>query len=467
MNPIFQALDQGHEPDEIMKYIAKVMPKLIPKIQKAISNGYSLNNVLGFLAKTSMPDSRGMSESELIARNRQIDSKLAQKGLMAAGALVASPIAASVARSALSRALPSTLNPAGQLLGGANPDPNSSINPGANYPSQSASAPTSQTIPGQNQQLSSSSQPPVSPTNIAQVQAPIQPEVKSIDINGLLEKSGLKKHVDELSKRTKDPKQIAALLYTKYPKEMKQFQAEAGKNMEDAIEDYLAPQKQPIAPNNEQLAPNNEQQQPAKIEKSSIVASPNGIGTVKELRNGQAIIDIDGQLHKAKEEELEPEPEEVKNSKFDFDLNSIPEDLRSAPLNEVYIPHDRRHVTVKYNAGLKPKRYIYFRKDGKNISTDYINKIVEGVQLPTTSGKSFWGVWNADKADSRGSANYHELVENAQEEGEPDDPSKEYWFIEEEALYEHPYMEKKGKEELRRLEKEFNEKRKKRKKKGS
>jgi ABC-type glycerol-3-phosphate transport system substrate-binding protein len=58
-------------------------------------------------------------------------------------------------------------------------------------------------------------------------------------------------------------------------------------------------------------------------------------------------------------------------------------------------------------------------------------------------------------------------VKNAQEEGEPDDPSKEYWFIQEEALYEHPYMEKKGKEELRQLEKEFNEKRKKRKKKGS
>ncbi len=46
MNPIFQALDQGHEPDEIMKYIAKVMPKLIPKIQKAISNGYSLNKLI-------------------------------------------------------------------------------------------------------------------------------------------------------------------------------------------------------------------------------------------------------------------------------------------------------------------------------------------------------------------------------------------------------------------------------------
>ena len=63
----------------------------------------------------------------------------------------------------------------------------------------------------------------------------------------------------------------------------------------------------------------------------------------------------------------------------------------------MYIPHDRRHVTVKYNAGLKPVRYLYFRKDDKPISTDYINKIVKGVQLPVTSGKNFWGVWNEIK----------------------------------------------------------------------
>ncbi len=80
---------------------------------------------------------------------------------------------------------------------------------------------------------------------------------------------------------------------------------------------------------------------------------------------------------------------------------------------------------------------------------------------------NFWGVWNADKSDSRGAANYEELVANAQEEGTQDDPNKEYWFVKEEAIYEHPYMELKGKKELRELEKKFNEERKKRKKKAT
>lgn len=202
-----------------------------------------------------------------------------------------------------------------------------------------------------------------------------------------------------------------------------------------------------------------------RIKKSNIVASHEGIGEVKEIRNGQAIIDVDGKLHKVKEHELESEPEEVIESKFDFDPSKIPEELRSAPLNEVYTPGDRRHVTVKFNAGLKPVRYLYYRKDGQPIPDQFISKIKEGVQLPITSGLNFWGAWDASKSDSRGAANYQELVSNSQEEGEEDDPSKEYWLIKEEEIYSHPYNEKAGKEELRRREKEFNEANKKRKKK--
>jgi hypothetical protein len=207
-----------------------------------------------------------------------------------------------------------------------------------------------------------------------------------------------------------------------------------------------------------------EPEQAKPIAKKDIVATPNGVGEVKEIRNGQALVEVDGKLHKVKEEELQPEPEEVKTATFGFDPSTIPEELRSAPLNEVYLPASRKHVVVKYNAGLQPVRYRYFRKDGKPISEDYVNKIKEGVQLPVTSGLNFWGGWNADESDSRGAANYEELVANAQEEGKENDPAKEYWFEKEEAIYEHPYMEKAGKEQLRAMEKEFNEKRKKPKK---
>jgi len=208
-----------------------------------------------------------------------------------------------------------------------------------------------------------------------------------------------------------------------------------------------------------------EMQEPKKvtITKNEIVSSPKGIGTVLGTSNGSAIIDINGKKHKVSESELQPEPEEVKKSVFDFDPQSIPEELRSAPLNEVYLPHDRRHITVKYNQGLNPVRYIYFRKDSKNIPIDFINKIVKGTQLPISSGLNFWGAWDASSSDSRGSASYEELTRNSQEEGSPDDPTKDYWFIKEESIYTHPYQEKVN-EALRAKEKEFNEKNKKPKK---
>lgn len=463
-NGILQLLDNGLSAEEVLITLKNASPKIAKKIQKYIAGGLSVPEVLkGLIQDPSIREvdiskSRGSSPSEVqslsllqkynsVPESRDKESlRYLQKftrqainvGSMAGGAY------------ALSRAIPKAVQ--------AIPEAMKQILPGQQPNPQDIQGAIPGTLPQPGQITNNPQnpqQPPVNQPNITQQQQPIQPEVKTIDVKGLLEKSGLKKHVDELSQRTKDPKQIAALLYSKYPKEMKHFQAEAGKNMEDAIGDYLGESK--LSPTEELTEKPTAEQQP-KIEKSSIVASPNGVGEVKEIRNGQAVIDVDGKLHRVKESELEAEPEEVKQAKINTDLSKIPEDLRSAPLNEVYIPHDRRHVTVKYNAGLQPKRYIYFRKDGKPVSTDYINKIVSGVQLPVTSGKNFWGAWNAETSDSRGSANYHELVKNAQEEGEPDDPSKEYWFIQEEALYEHPYMEKKGKEELRQLEKEFNEK---------
>ena len=58
----------------------------------------------------------------------------------------------------------------------------------------------------------------------------------------------------------------------------------------------------------EQLTQNENQKslnEPIKIEKNSVVSSPNGVGELKELRNGYGLVDVDGKLHKVKEEDLE------------------------------------------------------------------------------------------------------------------------------------------------------------------
>ena len=48
MNSILQAIEEGYSEDEILKYISKAIPKLVPKINKAISSGYGIKEVLGF-----------------------------------------------------------------------------------------------------------------------------------------------------------------------------------------------------------------------------------------------------------------------------------------------------------------------------------------------------------------------------------------------------------------------------------
>ena len=320
-------------------------------------------------------------------------------------------------------------------------------------------------------------------TEQAQAQAPMQPEAQQLDasqevkgpqinkafseMGGAISSNFYKGIFESLKKGesafagVKDPLLEAAKPsfdagLIKSPEDLKEF-SKSWQEQKKVSPTLTTENIEPVSEENVEL------EKSTPIAKKDTVGTPDGIGEVKEIRNGKALVEVNGKIKQIPEEELQPEPKEVKDSTFDFDPESVPEELRSAPLNEVYLPQDRRHVTIKYNQGLKPIRYIYFRKDNKNIPLDYINKIVKGVQLPITSGLSFWGAWDATKSDSRGASNYEELVKNSQEEGSPDDPSKDYWFIKEESIYTHPYQEKMT-EHLKRKEKEFNEKNKKPKK---
>jgi len=53
MTPIESALEQGHSEEDILSYLKKAFPKIVPKILKAQNTGYSVSNILNFLS-TSM-----------------------------------------------------------------------------------------------------------------------------------------------------------------------------------------------------------------------------------------------------------------------------------------------------------------------------------------------------------------------------------------------------------------------------
>lgn len=190
-----------------------------------------------------------------------------------------------------------------------------------------------------------------------------------------------------------------------------------------------------------------------EIEKSSLVSSPNGVGTVKEVRNGQALVEIDGKLTKVAVEDLESEPEEIKRAEIIIKPEDIPENLRSAALGFVSVPKSRRDIDIMY--GPSGTFYRYYRKDGKPISEDTIENLREGQTLPISTGDTYMGAFDASTADSRGTVAYHDLKAKAQSkeavehgvkkkgkiEKEEDDPSKEFWYEALESPFIHGFID--------------------------
>jgi hypothetical protein len=414
MNPVFSSLEEGYSPEEILGFLSKKIPQIVPSISKAKRSGYTVNQILGFLSKNFETESRrGMNESQIHAVNQRADSERVKYGLNLAATAAALPIAGIAARSALQRALPSSLTHPAQSIAHALPGANNSTNLGANNPSQSALGPTSQINPAQNQQSPLASQSPIESGNIAQSQQQLQPEVKTIDVSSLLEKSGLKKHVDELSQKVKDPKAIAGILYNKFPKEMKAFQQESGQNMEDAIGDYLSQNSVGggMKPN-EEMKPI--EQQPAKIEKSSIVGSPNGIGEVKAIRNGKALIEIEGKKHEVNEDELiqSPLPEKDLADLYNDLVSGIEKESSQQVSRNVYWagydPNTNELAYLPHDGGL----YVY-----DNISPEDAKELTGILNQRKSTGQNYIGVWEKGSSSPIGAAMYQMIKKLQGERG--------------------------------------------------
>lgn len=422
-NKLSQLLDNGLSPDEIIMTLMKTTPKLAKKIRNMLTGGLGTGEILNGLMQdpearnVNFNNSRPVSASEMqsISHLKSYNSipdsreKEALKNLQKF-TRQAINIGSTVGGAyALSRAIPKALQSIPQAM--------QQILPGQQQIQQGLQGATSnvgQQAASITNNLPTPQQPPVEKTNIPQQQQPIQPEVKTIDVGSLLDKSGLKKHVDELSGRIKDPKQIAAILYNKYPEEMKRFQKESGKNMEDAIGDYLSssPVQSGAIPEQSNEQETTTEQQPDKIEKKSIVASPNGIGTVKEIRNGQALIEVDGKLHKAKEEELiqSPLPEKDLADLYDDLIGGIEKESGQQVSRNVYWsgydPNVNELAYIPHDGGL----YVY-----DNISPEDAKELTNILSQRKSTGQNYIGTWEKGSSSPIG-AKMYQLIQRLQKE---------------------------------------------------
>ncbi len=361
---IMKALDKGFTEDQILNFLVKKFPKFASKIAGAKASGFNPSQILHTLLgdKKKREDvSQPTTEFERM-RNRDIEGQERRGQIGKSAAILgATSLAAPIAASALQRAIPNSLQ--------------------ALLPSLTAS-----TI-GQDQPQTTTQtpleQPPINQvaSNIPQPANIQQPEVIS-NPKEYLEKAGVIDTVNDHLKRGTSPEGIAALLSTNMNKKGKlggKVDPELLKN----IEEYAK-----IPKDQEKISPEIEKPlEPAKIEKNSVVSSPQGIGEVREIRNGQAIIDIDGKLHKVKEKELEPplySDDEIADA-YDNLMAKIPEKERSGFISWAGYDENTNEL------GFIPRGGKY--EVITDISPEEAKSIKEGTGTARTSGEVREGLW--------------------------------------------------------------------------
>lgn len=432
MNPIFSALNSGYSPEDILKYMSKAIPEIVEPIKKASRMGYNTQQILGYLSKSVTPrNTRGMSESQIHAQNRMEDNQRVKNGLSMAASAVAVPVAASAARSALSRALPLSLQNLTQSA--------QSINvpqaPGVGSQSSNIMPQQQQTLPQQNPSTNPS-QPPVNPTNIQQQQALPQSQLNPIDARQILEKNNFIEKVDSLINSGNNGDAIDGFYRKFNPAAVKQIEKESGMPFIEVVNEYIRTKPKQNPP--EKLPPESPGEEPPKpkyppppkgggllsrtaIEetfskatpttKGAIVDTPDGIGEVREIRNGKALVEVDGKMRKVLEEEL-MEPGLPQKDLADLHDELI-EGIKTHTGKEV-----SRHVEW---AGYDPehKELIYKPWSGEQYTFDGID--AEDADMLTslltqrkTSGENYIGAWEQGTESPIGAA-MHKLLTKLRE----------------------------------------------------
>ncbi len=421
---IANALTQGFTSKQVLDFLIKHFPAHSKQIQKAISSGFTAEQVLKFisggrkeLASEEMGTEHARVRGKDIQKRENVTSG-ALKGAGLAGLGVAGAIASPMAAKALQRAAP-------QLLG-----------PGA--VTQGSGSAQIQLPPNQQQSqglgnAQQSQQPPINPNvqpNIPQPQAPIQPEVKSIDIKQVFSKyPGFESKINDLIESGNDIEAISTYFKKFNPSQTSKLEKEAGRPIEEVISEYMKvqPSNQPdvkqldnanpmietatqemepkdnvnpldMAPIPEEMPVEKIEEKPIevpKIEKGSTVASPQGIGEIKEIRNGKAIIEVDGKKIQVDESELENPKyteEEIADA-YDKMFEMIPEEHRSGFIQWAGYNEDENSLGYIPRGGKYEKIY--------DITPEEAQMIKEGKGKARTSGEEREGIWVIGE-DTRG-----------------------------------------------------------------
>ena len=220
----------------------------------------------------------------------------------------------------------------------------------------------------------------------------MQPEVIS-NPKEYLEKHGILDRVKSLLKTGNTPEGVAAAIGMKRSGETK-IDPELLKNIE-------AFASMPEEKTNKKFV-NTPIGQLLEIPKTgSTVASPHGVGEVKALRNGKAIVEIDGKKHQVDEDELEASPLPEK------ELDELYDDLLKGIESETGEDVSRMVQWAGYNPETNTLQFL--PHTGKlykysDISPEDAALLRDILSVRKTSGENFIGAWKAGSKSPIGAA---------------------------------------------------------------
>lgn len=416
------SLAAGYTVEQVLNYLSKNFPELGPRIKEAVKSGKKPKDILEYLGKFDRKQlSRLKSDKKPFepfpeSSNPYIQGKEATKeydpipqslkqagkaGLVAAAGTSVAPKLGQMASQYIPQASKALQNAL----------PKNILQPQLLKEQLQGLTNESQTMPLPDQNQINTSQQPLVNKVAASIPEPSniqQPEVIS-NPKEYLEKKGVLQTVNESLKRGNNPEQVAAELGIK-----RSGSAKIDPDLLKNIEEYAkTPQSEIVnAPLKQDIELPKEVNTLQKIEKNSLVSSPNGIGEIKEIRNGQAIIDVDGKLHKVKEEDLETSPIPEK------ELSELYDDLIKGIESETGEDVSRMVQWAGYNPETNTLQFL--PHTGKlykygNISPKDAALLTDILSTRKSSGANFIGAWKAGSKSPIGAA-LSKLIKKLQSE---------------------------------------------------
>jgi hypothetical protein len=414
MNPILQAIASGYGVNKILKYLAQSNPGLASKITSAVSYGYTANEILKYVMKG------GSSASSSLPKASKMDMNLYEKmqyslpedienvaqmglGLGAAGlGYFAGQLGvqgtnnqqpnAPVPGQPMNQPIQTTEAPSpGAPI---NPPPQASQSPGQiatpQIPMPQGITPGQQIQQGVQQPLQSAMQPQgaeeIAQAAQAMPQEQQQPQSLFEQLTGKLDPNTLSKsQMQQLKFLNTVADQLQSKGKTINDPEVKKLAVNISKTLQGNSGMLM-----------EEVSRGMGRETPKTVPvKDSIVSTPQGVGEVKGISNGKALVEIDGKTIKINQEEIEPpifSDDDVADA-YDRIMSVIPEEHRSGFIQWAGYDEDRNAL------GFIPRGGKY--EEIMNITPEEATMIKEGKGFARTTGENREGLWVAGE-DTRG-----------------------------------------------------------------